>query len=86
MSIHLEAGGATGPHNGDRVVALIDARKRSLVASGSLPDRDYIPDMVIGRAPDGSVMSLWQRDRNRSQAGQGSQSQAPSRDNSNPAT
>ncbi len=47
--------------NRSRVVTLIDAQNRSLVAAGTLPDRDYAPDTVIGRAPDGSIMSLWQR-------------------------
>ncbi|MEK7415873.1 MAG: trypsin-like peptidase domain-containing protein [Planctomycetota bacterium] len=46
-----------------RVVALVDPVKRSLVASGTLPQlAKYTPDTVIGRAPDGSVMSLWQLD------------------------
>ena len=44
-----------------RVVALVDIAKRSVTASGTRPALSkYTPDTVIGRAPDGSVMSLWE--------------------------
>ena len=36
---------------------------RTVIASSTLPElRGFTPDAVIGRAPDGSVMSLWQKD------------------------
>ena len=46
-----------------RAVVLIDAADRTVIASSTLPElRGCTPDAVVGRAPDGSVMSLWQQD------------------------
>jgi len=48
----------------NRVVVLIDAHEHSVVASGKVPElAGYAPDTVIGRAPDGSVMTIWGRKR-----------------------
>ncbi len=46
-----------------RVVSLVDVAKRSLIASGSSAElAGFTPDTMIGRAPDGTVMSVWQLD------------------------
>lgn len=41
-------------------VVLIDCEKHSVIASGVLPKPEgLVPEKIVGRAPDGAIMSIW---------------------------